>query len=145
MQRKGSYGEVLGRSRYQEETTSKDSDMEEEKEVNKVDRDQVWPRTSVRGRTERDHDIAVANSEGEGTGRGVLNGAMTSLWSTPRARARGVLNEAMTLTCSTPRARARGVLNKARTSSWASIWRAAGGGPRVTPAAARAAAAGQPA
>ena len=41
VQRKGSYGEVLGRSRYREETTSEDSDTEEEKEVNKVDRDQV--------------------------------------------------------------------------------------------------------
>ena len=40
--------------------------MEEEKEVNKVDRDQVWPGTSVRGRAERGHDIVVVDSEGAG-------------------------------------------------------------------------------
>ena len=46
LQRKRRYGEELGRGRYREETTSEDSDKEEEKEVSKVDRDQVWPGTS---------------------------------------------------------------------------------------------------
>ena len=41
VQRKRTHGEELGRSRYREEITSEDSNMEEEKEVNKVDRDQV--------------------------------------------------------------------------------------------------------
>ena len=55
VQRKRGYVKVLGRSRYGEETTSEDSDMEEEKEVNRVNRDQVWPGMSGNGnrRSER--------------------------------------------------------------------------------------------
>ena len=76
VQRKRSYGEVPGRSRYREETTSKDSDKEE-KEVSKVDRDQVWPGTSGKAnrRSERElqgDDIVMGTHfEGEldiGTG-----------------------------------------------------------------------------
>ena len=68
-----------------EETTSEDSDTEEEKEVNRVFRDQVWPGTSGKARRrsvrhiteergDQDHDIVMVNSEDEGT----MNEATTS-------------------------------------------------------------------
>ena len=64
----------------QKETNRKDSDTEEEKEVHRVVRDQVWPGTSgnarkrnVRHITEEggdlDHDIVVGNYKDKGAGR----------------------------------------------------------------------------
>ena len=70
----------------QKETTREDSDTEEEKEVNRVVRDQVWPGTSGKARkrnvrhiTEEggdiDHDIVVGNYKDEGAGRQEAEGS----------------------------------------------------------------------
>ena len=88
------------------ETTSEEMDTKEEKEINRVVRDHVWPGTSGKAkrrsvrhvmeeRGDQGHDIVVVNSEGEA--RGVMIEAMTLSWSTLRAWASGAMNEAMTL------------------------------------------------
>ena len=62
------------------ETTSEEMDTKEEKEINRVVRDQVWPGTSGKAKRrsvrhvmeehgDQGHDIVVVNSEGEGQGR----------------------------------------------------------------------------